>query len=78
MGLSTNRIVEGINRSVPPHWLQRVAEWNLYEIGDYLTGRSGDFTLMFLLEERTDVLMDEFRALLDESDAYGNLCPAPT
>ena len=73
LGLSTNRIVEGINRSVPPHWLERVAESNIYEFGDYLAGRSDDFTLVFPLEERTDILMDEFRAMLDEAAARGNL-----
>ena len=72
-GLTTERIVEGLNRAVPAEWLQAAIERNIDELGNYLTGRSDDFTLLIAVDERADALLAELRALLDESDAYAVL-----
>ena len=72
-GLTTERIVEGINRAVPPEWLQASVERNIDEIGAYLTGRSNEFTLVIAADERADALITELGALLDGSDAYAVL-----
>ena len=72
-GLTTDRIVAGVNRAVPSDWLQEAVEPNIDELGGYLTGRSDDFTLVIATDERADVLLAELRALLEEADAYGVL-----
>ena len=72
-GLMTDRIVAGLNRAVPPDWLQEAVERNIDELGGYLTGRSDDFTLLIATDERADVLLAELRALLEESDGYAIL-----
>ena len=72
-GLTTDRIVAGLNRAVPPDWLQEAVERNIDELGGYLTGRSDDFTLAIATDERADVLLAELRTLLQEADAYGVL-----
>ena len=72
-GLTTERIVEGLNRAVSAEWLQAAIERNIDELGNYLTGRSDDFTLLIAMDERADALLAELRALLDESDAYAVL-----
>ena len=72
-GLTTERIVEGLNRALPPEWLQTSVERNIEEIGAYVTGRSDEFTLAIAADERADALVDELRALIDESDGYALL-----
>ena len=72
-GLTTERIVEGLNRAIPPEWLQAAVERNIDEIGAYVTGRSDDFTLAIAADERADALIAELRALIDESDGYAIL-----
>ena len=72
-GLTADRIVAGLNRAVPPDWLQSAVERNIDELGAYVTGRGDDFTLVVGTDERADVLLAELRALLDESDAYAVL-----
>ena len=72
-GLTTERIVEGLNRAIPPEWLQGSVERNIEEIGAYITGRSDEFTLAIAADERADALVDELRALIDESDGYAIL-----
>ena len=69
-GLTTERIVAGLNRAVPPEWLQEAVERNLEEFGNYVTGQRDDFTLLIATDERADDLVVELRALLDEADAY--------
>ncbi len=72
-GLTTDRIVAGVNRAIPPDWLQDTVERNIDELGGYVTGRSDDFTLVIGTDERADVLLAELRALLEEADAYAVL-----
>ena len=72
-GLTTDRIVAGLNRAVPPEWLQETVERNMDELGGYVTGRSDDFTLAIATDERADALLAELRALFEESDAYAVL-----
>ena len=69
-GLTTERIVESIERAVPPEWLRETVERNLEELGGYLAGRRDNFILEVRTYERTDALLAEARALLDEADAY--------
>ena len=72
-GLTTGRIVAGLNRAVPAEWLREAVERNIDELGRYATGRSDDFTLLVSTDERADVLLDEIGALIDESDGYAVL-----
>ena len=72
-GLTSDRIVAGLNRAVPPDWLQSAVERNIDELGAYVTGQSDDFTLVIATDERADALITELGALLDGSDAYAVL-----
>ena len=68
-GLTTDRIVSGINRALPLAWLQETVEDVVEEFGGYITGRSDDFTLTLRADERVDVVAAEMKALLVEADA---------
>ena len=72
-GLSTERIVAGLNRAVPQPWLREAVERNAGGVVDYLTGKGDEFTIVVRTDERTDPLATELRALIDESELYSAL-----
>ena len=63
-GLTTARIVEGINRVIPPDWLQQAVERNIDELVNYATGRSDDFNLVVETAEQRQSFLPVTTAIL--------------
>ena len=68
--LSTQEIVDSVNRSVPPQWFQEQVERALDQVGGYFTGRRDDFQFTIRAKERVTVLVVEARGLLIKADAH--------
>ena len=69
-GLSTERIVQAINRAVPPEYLQDLVEQSFDQFGGYLTAERDEFELTLRAGEQVAIIVDEVKALLREADAY--------
>ena len=69
-GLSTERIVQAINRAVPPEYLQDLVEQSFDQFGGYLTAERDEFELTLRAGQQVAVMMEEIKALLREADAY--------
>lgn len=72
-GLSTERIVQAINRAVPPEYLQDLVEQSFDQFGGYLTAERDEFELTLQAGEQVAIIVDEIKALLREADAYSLL-----
>ncbi len=72
-GLTTEQIVSAINRAVPPEWVQGVVEQAFDEFGNYITGRSDEFTFTLRAGERVDTVVAEIKSLLTQADSYNRL-----
>jgi hypothetical protein len=69
-GLSSERIVEAINRAVPPEYVQGLVEQSFDQFGRYLTGERDEFTFTLMAGDQVAIMVDEVKALLREADAY--------
>ncbi len=69
-GLSTERIVEAINRAVPPEYIQDLVEQSFDQVGGYLTAERDEFELTLRAGEQVATIVDEIKLLLGEADAY--------
>lgn len=69
-GLSTERIVEAINRAVPPEYIQDLVEQSFDQFGGYLTAERDEFELTLRAGEQVATIVDEIKLLLGEADAY--------
>ena len=72
-GLSTQRIVEAINRAVPPEYVQGLVEQSFDQLGRYITGERDEFEFKLRAGEQVDAMVKEVEALLAEADAYNLL-----
>jgi hypothetical protein len=72
-GLSTERIVQAINRAVPPEYLQDLVEQSFDQFGGYLTAERDEFELTLRAGEQVAIMVDEVKLLLEEADAYNLL-----
>ena len=72
-GLTTDQIVASVNRAVPPEWVQELVEQAFEEFGNYITGRTDDFTFTLRAGDRVDTVVEEIKSLLTRADAYNLL-----
>ena len=72
-GLTTDQLVNALNRALPPDWVQDLVEQVLDEPGDYITGERDDFAVTIQAGERVVTVVEEFKALTREADAYNLL-----
>ena len=71
--LSTEQIVQAINRAVPPEYIQDLVEQSFDQFGGYLTAERDEFELTLRAGEQVAIIVDEVKALLREADAYSLL-----
>ncbi|MFL2759607.1 MAG: hypothetical protein ACJ0BG_01225 [Dehalococcoidia bacterium] len=69
-GLSDETIVSSINTIVPPDWLQSNFESTVTGVGDYVTGRTDEFTISIPVDERVQAASNQITFVLNESDIY--------
>lgn len=69
-GLSDEIIITSINEIIPPEWLQSNFESTVTGIGDYVTGRSDEFTISIPVDERVQAASNQITFILNESDLY--------
>jgi hypothetical protein len=72
-GLSTEQIVQAINRAIPPEYIQDLVEQSFDQFGGYLTAERDEFELTLQAGEQVAIIVDEIKALLSEADAYSLL-----
>ena len=72
-GLSDQKIVDSLNRVMPPDRFQSIVEQALDEIVPYIAGDEDGFMLRVDLRESTETLVKESKYLLREADAYALL-----
>ena len=72
-GLTTDDLVNALNRALPPDWIQGVVEQVLDEPGDYFIGERDDFSVTIQAGERVVSVVEEFKALTRKADAYNLL-----
>ena len=68
--LSTERIVSGVNRILPPEWVQEQVEQLFDQFGRYITGRRDSFEITIEARERVEALASELKALAGDADLY--------
>ena len=59
-----------INEIIPPEWLQSNFESTVKGVGDYVTGRSDEFTISIPVDERVQAASNQITFILNESDLY--------
>ena len=69
-GLSDETIVSSINSIVPPDWLQSNFESTGTGVGDYVTGKTDEFTISIPVDERVQAASNQITFVLNESDIY--------
>ncbi len=69
-GLSDEIILTSINEIIPPEWLQSNFESAVIGVGDYVTGRSDEFTISIPIDERVQAASNQITFILNESDLY--------
>ena len=69
-GLSDEIIITSINEIIPPEWLQSNFESTVTGVGDYVTGKSDDFTISIPVDERVQSASNQITFILNESDLY--------
>ena len=69
-GLSDEIILTSINEIIPPEWLQTNFESAVTGVGDYVTGRSDEFTISIPVDERVQAASNQITFILNESDLY--------
>ncbi len=69
-GLSDEIILTSINEIIPPEWLQSNFESAVTGVGDYVTGRSDEFTISIPVDERVQAASNQITFILNESDLY--------
>ena len=69
-GLSDETIVSSINTIVPPDWLQANFESTVTGVGDYVTGKTDEFTISIPVDERVQAASNQITFVLNESDIY--------
>ncbi|MEC7913594.1 MAG: hypothetical protein VX918_04880 [Chloroflexota bacterium] len=69
-GLSDEIIITSINEIIPPEWLQSNFESTVIGVGDYVTGRSDEFTISIPVDERVQAASNQITFILNESDLY--------
>jgi len=69
-GLSDETIVSSINTIVPPDWLQSNVESTVTGVGDYVTGKTDEFTISIPVDERVQAASNQITFVLNESDIY--------
>jgi len=69
-GLSDEIIITSINEIIPPEWLQSNFESTVTGVGDYVTGKSDDFTISIPVDERVQAASNQITFILNESDLY--------
>ena len=69
-GLSDEAIVSSINTIIPPDWLQSNFESTVTGVGDYVTGRTDEFTISIPVDERVQAASNQITFVLNESDIY--------
>ncbi len=72
-GLTTDDLVGALVRALPPTWVQDVVEQVLDEPGDYITGERDDFAITIQAGDRVLTVVEEFKALSRQADAYNLL-----
>ena len=69
-GLSDEAIVSSINTIVPADWLQSNFESTVTGVGDYVTGKTDEFTISIPVDERVQAASNQITFVLNESDIY--------
>ena len=69
-GLSDEIIITSVNEIIPPEWLQTNFESAVTGVGDYVTGRSDEFTISIPIDERVQAASNQITFILNESDLY--------
>ena len=69
-GLSSERIIEAINRAVPPEYIQGLVEQSFDQFGRYLTGERDEFAFTLMAGEQVAIMVEEVKALLRDANAY--------
>ncbi len=72
-GLSTDRIIEAINRAVPPEYLEGLVEQSIDQFVGYLAADRDEFELTIRADEQIVTIVDEIKLLLGEADVHGLL-----
>jgi hypothetical protein len=71
--LSTEQIVQAINRAIPPEYIQDLVEQSFDQFMGYLTAERDEFELTLQAGEQVATIVDEIKLLLSEADAYSLL-----
>ena len=69
-GLSDETIVSSINTIVQPDWLRSNFESTVTGVGDYVTGKTDEFTISIPVDERVQAASNQITFVLNESDIY--------
>lgn len=70
LDLSTDDIVDALNRAVPPEWLEAQVEDSLGPVIRYISGERDHFEIALRPGERAAALMSEMEALLLKARVY--------
>ena len=70
LNLSTQEIVDGANRALPPEWLQEQVEQILDQAFGYFTGGRDGFTITIEAKDRATELAEVIKDLFIKSDTY--------
>ena len=70
-GLSTERIVNALNRALPPGWLRKQTEYNLDQIVPFAAGDRDRFAARLDLSDRVPQIIEETGALVESADLHG-------
>ncbi len=73
INLTTEEIVEAIQATLPPDWIQTEVELAIDDAVPYLTGETDDLSLTVSLAERADVALVVIQELLNSIDLHAAL-----
>ncbi len=72
-GLTTQQIVDSLNRALPPERLQAMVEANLESIFMYITGDRNAFTIRVDVSDRLPEITTEAGVLLESADTHSSI-----
>ena len=70
LDISEERAIHAVENIVSKEWVNEQLAYVFEEMTPYLIGRTDEFEISINLSDRTQVAVDEVKAILDEADAY--------